>query len=87
MLIRLNVPFKWHRPRDIIEVGGRKTGIDLATARRLIYRGYATDVDELITPLGGGWVEVKVADAKGGRTERVHGRKRALEVLRRAAGQ
>jgi len=87
MLIRLNVAYRWHRPRDILDTEDPINELDAGTVNRLLRRRYATDVEDIITPLGGGMFEVYVSDGKGGRTERVRGRDRALKLLRKAAGQ
>jgi len=91
MLIRLNVPFKWFKVLDVVDTDleeAQLAGLTDPTAVSLIRRGMAVPVDELITDLGGGWLEVDVSDRNGNReTVKAQGHKAAVKALKKAAGQ
>lgn len=91
MLIRLNVPFKWLKVLDIIDLESGEAaaaGLTGPKAASLIRRGMAVPVTELLTDLGGGWFNVDVSDRNGNRTVvKVQGLKAAVKTLKRAAGQ
>lgn len=81
MIVRLNHPWKYHHTLDVLDSDGPHLTLD--EARALTRTGYATDVDELITPTGGGWVVVALQAGP----KKVRGTAAALRALRRAAGQ
>ena len=84
MLIRLNVPYKWHKVLDIID----SEDLGPAVANRLIRRGNATKLEDVVTERGGGWYDVEVHYRDGSAsTEKVHGLEAAVRLLREAAGQ
>lgn len=91
MLIRLNVPFKWLKVLDVVDTDSAEAqaaGLTEPKATSLIRRGMAVPVDELITDVGGGWLEVDVSARNGTReVVKVQGRKAAIRKLKRAAGQ
>lgn len=91
MLIRLNVPFKWFKVLDVVDTDSdeaKAAGLTEPKATSLIRRGMAVPVTELITEVGGGWLEVDVSDRNGNREViKVQGHKAAIKALKKAAGQ
>lgn len=80
MLVILSHPWRWHHPRDVLDTA--RGQLTEAEAANLVRAGYAQTFDQRVRPLGGGWLEVVLAD---GNLVKVQGRQAAERALRKDA--